>query len=151
VWDYPRPPLLELTSRRLIVEYEGLVVADTTRAYRVCETASPPTYYFPLDDVDEERIEPSLGKRSFCEWKGRARYWSVRARSGIVVDAAWSYPEPSPPFAPIRDYLAFYAQKATRCTVDGELVTPQPGLFYGGWVTPDLVGPFKGEPGSEWW
>ena len=151
VWDYPRPPRLEATGKRLVVEYEGLIVADTKRGYRVCETASPPTYYFPPEDVDAGRIEPVEGKRSFCEWKGAARYWNVRAPSGLVAGAAWGYPTPSPSFAAIKDYLAFYAQLATRCTVEGELVIPQPGRFYGGWITPDLVGPFKGEPGSEWW
>ena len=151
VWDYPRPPRLEATKKRLIVEFENLVVADTTRGFRVCETASPPTYYFPPEDVDADRLSPLAGKSSLCEWKGVARYWDVEAPSGLIQAAAWSYPSPNESFAPIENFLAFYPQLATRCSVGGALVSPQPGRFYGGWVTPDLVGPFKGIPGSEWW
>jgi uncharacterized protein (DUF427 family) len=113
---------------------------------RVLETASPPTFYIPPDDVERERLVPVRG-RSHCEWKGEARYWALEPDGEPV---AWSYPDPYPEFAVIRDWLAFYPGRV-ECRVDGERVRPQPGRFYGGWITDELVGPFKGEPGSEGW
>ncbi len=150
VWDYPRPPALEPVDRRIRVEHAGVIVADTTRALRVAETASPPTYYIPPSDIADGCLEPAAGQ-SICEWKGAAAYWHVRAAGQLVERAAWSYPEPYEEYATLVGYLAFYAQKLDRCTVGDDVVTPQPGGFYGGWITPELVGPFKGEPGSGGW
>lgn len=150
VWDYPRPPRVDRVVARVRVELEGRTVADTTRALRVCETASPPVYYIPPADIEMAHMEPSV-RTSFCEWKGLASYWSVRVGSREVKDAAWSYPDPDPGFEDIRDYIAFYPRRMDACWVDQDQVTPQPGFYYGGWVTPDLVGPFKGSPGSESW
>lgn len=150
VWDYPRPPRLEREARRVRVELAGVVLADTVRAWRVCETASPPTYYVPPDDARMDLLTPSA-HTSFCEWKGSARYWALRVGERVVPEAAWSYPRPEPEFAEIRDHLAFYPGRVDACFVGEHRVTPQPGSFYGGWVTPDVVGPFKGEPGSEGW
>jgi uncharacterized protein (DUF427 family) len=150
VWDYPRPPRLERSTRRVRVVFAGVVVAETTRAWRVLETSHPPTWYVPREDVTSGCLRPAAGG-SFCEWKGGAVYFDVVAGGRVAPRAAWSYPDPTPAFAPIRDAVAFYATALDACTVDGQPVTPQPGGFYGGWITPDVVGPFKGEPGSRGW
>jgi uncharacterized protein (DUF427 family) len=149
VWDYPRPPRVEPVARRVRVELGGRTIADTTRALRVCETSSPPCYYVPPADVALECLAPSE-RTSFCEWKGVARYWTVRG-DRVAKDAAWSYPEPYPGYEGIRDYLAFYPRRMDACWVGEDRVAPQPGVYYGGWITPELVGPFKGVPGSEGW
>ncbi len=150
VWDFPRPPRIEPVTLPVRVEFGGRVIASTQRALRVCETASPPGYYIPPDDVDPEAVLAST-RTSFCEWKGEARYWTVRTDGRVAKDAAWSYPQPYPEFGILRDYFAFYPRRMDGCYVGGEGVEPQPGFYYGGWVTRDLVGPFKGVPGSEAW
>lgn len=150
VWDYPRPPRLEPVTRRVRVAFGGEVVADTVRAWRILETSHPPTYYLPPEDVRFEFVEPAEGG-SYCEWKGHARYWTVRVGHREAPRVAWSYPEPTPAFAALRDHLAFYAAPMDACHVGEERVRPQPGRFYGGWITAELVGPFKGEPGTEGW
>jgi uncharacterized protein (DUF427 family) len=149
-WDYPRPPRLERSHRRVRVTFAGRLLVDTTAAWRVLETSHPPTWYLPPGDMDATMIEPAEGS-SWCEWKGHARYWTVRAAGRVAVRAGWSYPDPLPGFAPIRDHVAFYAGPMDECRVDDMLVTPQPGGFYGGWITPDVTGPFKGGPGSRGW
>ena len=151
VGDYPRPPRLEAVREPLRVELGGRTIAATERALRVCETASPPTYYFPPEDVSIELV-PSDTK-TFCEWKGMASYWSLRhpETGALVRDVAWSYPEPDREFAALRDYRAFYAGRVDACFVGDDRVDPQAGSFYGGWVTAKIVGPFKGDPGTEGW
>ncbi len=149
VWDYPRPPRLEPDERRVEVICGGVTVGGTSRAWRVLETASPPVFYLPPDDVGAEHLEPSP-RTSICEWKGVARYWSVRVGGESLIDVAWSYPEPFPGFEAIAGYFSFYPARL-ECRVDGIRVVAQPGGFYGGWITPEIVGPVKGEPGSEWW
>lgn len=150
VWDYPRPPRLELTTRRVQVVLAGAVVADSRRAHRVLETSHPPVYYIPAADIDWSHLRDAAGQ-SFCEWKGSARYHDVVAGAEVRPRAAWSYPAPTPSFAAIAGAVAFYAGAMDLCSVDGEAVTPQPGGFYGGWITSDVVGPFKGIPGSSGW
>jgi uncharacterized protein (DUF427 family) len=150
VWDYPRPPRLEACDKHIQVTFNGVVVADTRRAFRVLETSHPPTYYIPAEDVRSDCLVPS-GRSSFCEWKGRASYHSIVVGDRRSHDAAWSYPEPSPAFAAIRGHLAFYPSRVDVCTVDGEVVRAQAGDFYGGWITDAIVGPFKGEPGTSGW
>lgn len=150
VWDYPRPPRLEPTSKHIRVVFNGVVIADTHSAYRVLETSHPPVYYIPPDDVDMRYIVPIAGG-SWCEWKGQARYYDVVVGTRKASWAAWAYPEPTPAFEPIAHYCAFYPRPMDACFVDGEQVTPQPGNFYGGWITSDIVGPFKGEPGTNSW
>jgi uncharacterized protein (DUF427 family) len=150
VWDYPRPPRVEPAERPVRVEFGGRILAETARALRVCETSSPPVYYIPPADVLLDCLEPST-RTSFCEWKGVASYWSVRVGDRLAKDAAWSYPTPDPGYEAIRDYLAFYPRRMDACYVGADRVEPQPGFYYGGWVTPNLVGPFKGVPGSEAW
>ncbi len=149
VWDYPRPPALDASSREITVMLHGVVVGRTSRALRVLETSHPPTYYLPPDDVDGDLLVPAAGS-SFCEWKGSATYWTVTAGGASVVGQAWSYRRPSTSFAPLADHLSFYPAHFD-CFVDGERVRPQPGEFYGGWITDDVRGPFKGVPGSMWW
>lgn len=150
VWDYPRPPRVEATARHIRVTFAGVVIADTRQARRVLETSHPPTYYIPPADIRMQYLVPT-GHRSFCEWKGQARYYTVAVADRTAPDAAWAYPRPTPSFSAIQDHVAFYAHLMDTCTVDGELVQPQPGAFYGGWITADVVGPFKGIPGSSGW
>lgn len=150
VWDYPRPPRIEPTRRHLQVLLAGATIADTTRAWRILETSHPPVYYFPPEDVELQYLVKS-SRQTFCEWKGAAIYYSINFEGRIVENAVWSYPNPAAGYQAIQHHFAFYPQKMDACYVDGELVRPQPGLFYGGWITSDLIGPFKGEPGSEGW
>ncbi len=150
VWDYPRPPRLEAEPRRIRVTFGGRVVADTTRAYRVLETSHPPTYYLPPGDVAEGALRAADGG-SWCEWKGAAAYWDVVAGHEVAAGAAWSYPSPSAPYAALADHVAVYVAAMDRCEVGGEAAEPQPGGFYGGWVTSWVTGPFKGEPGTLGW
>ena len=150
VWSYPRPAVAEPSVRRLSIVHKGIVVADTTRGVRTLETSHPPTYYFPPEDVDARLLRPAVG-RSFCEWKGEARYFDVSVDNETLSKVAWSYPSPTLSFAMLKDHLAFYAEPFDLCTVDGERVTPQPGGFYGGWITSREAGPFKGGPGSRFW
>jgi len=149
-WKYPRPPRLEPVTDRLRVVLGGVTIADTTRGYRVLETSHPPNYYFPPDDILDGALELTE-RATFCEFKGRARYYAVRGGDRRELDAAWGYDRPSPAFAPIAGYVAFYAGRLDACSVGDELVTPQPGEFYGGWITAKVVGPFKGEVGTRSW
>lgn len=151
VWDYPRPPALQRTGTHLRIVHGGAVLADTRRGWRVLETSHPPTYYFPPEDVTPGVLRPSGRGGSWCEWKGRARYFDVLAGDGVLAAVAWSYPEPLPPFEALRDHVAFYAAPFDACFVDGEQARPQPGGFYGGWITSGQAGPFKGVPGSQFW
>jgi uncharacterized protein (DUF427 family) len=150
VWDYPRPPRVEPAGDLIRVEFNGEVIAETTRAWRVLETSHPPVYYLPAADVALEFLSAGAG-RSYCEFKGEAAYWNVRVGNRTAVHAAWSYPNPRPAFASIRDHFAFYAGRVDACYVAGERARPQPGDFYGGWITSWIEGPFKGGPGSAGW
>ena len=150
VWDYPRPPVLEPTPRRIRVVFNGVTIADSTRAYRVLETSHPPVYYLPPEDVLVQHLERTE-RQSVCEFKGGAVYYTVRVGDRDATDAAWCYPDPTPAFAPVARYLAFYPGAMDACYVDDERAAPQPGGFYGGWITEDVVGPFKGGPGSSGW
>ena len=150
VWDYPRPPRLEPTPKHVRIELADVVLADTRSAFRVLETSHPPVYYIPPADVSMHHLVEALGS-SQCEWKGRARYYSVVVGDTRLENVAWFYPDPTPAFEPIRDHIAFYPGPMDGCFVDGERVASQPGDFYGGWITSDLVGPFKGGPGTHGW
>ena len=149
VWDYPRPPAIVDDTRLVQVRLNDVLVAETRAARRVLETASPPTFYLPPESLQFDCLRPDSGS-SFCEWKGPARYFSVCTASDCVRHAAWSYPAPFDEFAAIRNYLAFYPGRL-ECYVDGERVRAQAGDFYGGWITAEIVGPFKGEPGTSGW
>jgi uncharacterized protein (DUF427 family) len=149
VWDYPRPPCIDAETREVVVRVGDVEVARTRRALRVLETASPPTVYIPRSDVAAEYIRPAPGS-SRCEWKGTARYWTVSVNPVVLEAVGWSYDDPLPAFEAIRTHLSFYPGRI-ECYVDGVRVRAQAGGFYGGWVTPELVGPFKGDPGTSGW
>ncbi|MGB5983081.1 MAG: DUF427 domain-containing protein [Nonlabens sp.] len=148
VWDFPRPPVIERVEAPVRVEYEGKTIVDTQNALAVLETASPPTYYIPLEDVEMNLLEQVSGKSSFCEWKGQATYWALKEHKNRAI--AWSYAEPFEEFEELKDHLAFYPQHL-ECFVDGNRVKAQPGEFYAGWITPELTGPFKGDSGTGHW
>ena len=150
VWDYPRPPRVEPSPETVEIELGGQVVARTTRSVRVLETSHPPTYYVPADDFADGVLQPAAGS-SWCEWKGRAAYDDLVAGDRRAAAAGWHYPDPSAGFEVLRGTVAVHPSRVDRCTVDGEVVRPQAGGFYGGWVTDRVSGPFKGEPGTAGW
>lgn len=150
VWDYPRPPRVERSRRVVKVVFGGQTIVETTNAQRVLETSHPPVYYVPVQEVQEGVLIPAH-RASLCEWKRRARYFHVQVGDSRAEDAAWSYPDPVPAFSVIKDHVAFYPHLMDACYVDGERVQPQAGGFYGGWITQDIVGLFKGEPGTLGW
>jgi uncharacterized protein (DUF427 family) len=150
VWDYPRPPRVEETARHVQVVFTGKVIADTRRARRVLETSHPPVYYIPTADIRLEYLTET-GCHTWCEWKGQAVYYSLSVAGKQVENAAWCYPDPTPGYEAIQGYMAFYPGKMDACYVDGEQVQAQPGDFYGGWITRDIVGPFKGGSGTVGW
>jgi uncharacterized protein (DUF427 family) len=152
VWDYPRPPRVERSPKIVRVVLGGGVIAESDRTHRVLETSHPPVYYVPLEDIAEGAIEPSGGRTTFCEFKGSASYVDAIGADGTrVARAGWFYPDPSPGFEAIRDAVAFYPALMDECTVDGEIVEAQGGDFYGGWITVEVAGPFKGAPGTSGW
>ena len=150
VWDYPRLPRLQKVSERLRVIFTGETIADTVAGFRVLETSHPPVYYIPPGDLDQQYLCAVSGS-SWCEFKGHAKYWSLEVNGKRAENAAWSYPQPSPAFADIAGYLAFYASRVDECWVGEERVQPQEGDFYGGWITSRIVGPFKGGAGTRGW
>jgi uncharacterized protein (DUF427 family) len=149
VWDYPRPPAVVVEPRQVEVRLGDLVIADSRQNYRILETASPPTFYIPPQSVRKQLLELSR-ESSVCEWKGVAQYWALINPPRSQQSIAWSYPSPNRPFEAIAGYFSFYPA-VVECFVDGERVRAQPGEFYGGWVTGEIVGPFKGEPGTGHW
>ncbi|GAC1375480.1 MAG: DUF427 domain-containing protein [Actinomycetota bacterium] len=151
VWDYPRPPRLEPVTNRIVVVLGGVKVADTGQAFRVLETSHPPAYYLPPGDFAPGSLVPSRRKGSYCEFKGWADYFTIVGGQRVEENAGWGYPSPSPGFEAMAHHVALYAGRMDVCFVDGERVTPQPGGFYGGWITARIVGPFKGGPGTMGW
>lgn len=150
VWDYPRPPVIVADQREVIVKSGDLIICNTSEAVRILETAGAPTFYIPPSEVNQEYLIEADGG-SWCEWKGKAKYWSVKAEGVFLESVAWNYPDPFPEYQGIANYFSFYPS-ILECCVDGEKVMPQPGGFYGGWLTHEIIGPIKGEPGSEsWW
>jgi len=149
VWDYPRPPRLEVHQGHIRVLCQGVLIADSRRAKRVLETSHPPNFYIPPSDVKQEYLLPASGQ-SFCEWKGLAGYYDLAVGDTVLPRVAWFYRDPSDPYALLRNNIAFYAH-SLECYVDGERAIPQPGGFYGGWITSRVTGPFKGEPGTMHW
>lgn len=150
VWDFPRPPRLERVRERVRIAFNGRTIADSTDAWRVCETASPPTYYIPRQDIADGVLDEAPGG-SMCEWKGQAKYWTLRVGECESRAAAWSYPKPTSAFRALAGHLAFFAGRVDACFVGDDRVVPQAGGFYGGWITRDLAGPFKGDPGTGHW
>ena len=150
VWSYPRPAIAERCAAHILIEHRGVILADTRESVRTLETSHPPSYYIPPAAIAQGVLRRAVGS-SFCEWKGAATYWDVVIGDLVLPRVGWSYANPSPGFVILRDHIAFYAAPFDRCAVDGESVTPQPGDFYGGWITAKLAGPFKGSPGSRGW
>jgi uncharacterized protein (DUF427 family) len=150
VWDFPRPPAIEPETRRVRVILGGEVIAESTGAVRVLETSHPPGIYIPPGDIVSGALVRAPGA-SVCEWKGRAVYWTAAAGGVEAPSAAWSYPEPTERFAALAGYVSFYPGRVDACYLDDEPVTPQEGDFYGGWITSDVVGPFKGGAGTWGW
>jgi uncharacterized protein (DUF427 family) len=146
VWDYPRPPACVPSERHVLVRLADTVVAETRDAYRVLETSHPPTWYLPPDSITAGSLERSAAASTWCEWKGAATYWDVMGLTAV----GWSYETPSPGFEAITGYLTFYPSRLA-CAIDGEPVRAQEGGFYGGWITCDIVGPFKGGAGTWGW
>ncbi len=150
VWDYPRPPRLEVTNAHLRIVYNGEVIADSNRAYRVLETSHPPTYYIPTTDFKAGLLIPVDGS-SFCEFKGKANYYDIQVGGKVDKHAAWGYKNPTKAFEQLKDTVSVYAHKMEACYVNDEKVQAQEGDFYGGWITKNIVGPFKGAPGTWGW
>jgi uncharacterized protein (DUF427 family) len=150
VWAYPRPAIAQACAARISITHHGVIIADTCASIRTLETSHPPSYYIPRCDIAPTVLRRAEG-RSVCEWKGVATYWDVVVSDVILPSVGWSYASPRLDFAILRDHVAFYASPFDRCSVDGETVVPQPGGFYGGWITSAVAGPFKGIPGSYGW
>ncbi|BDI34293.1 hypothetical protein CCAX7_63440 [Capsulimonas corticalis] len=143
VWDYPRPPRIEQSEKHLEIMFGGMLIVDTRHAWRILETSHPPVYYIPQDDIRMDFLTPAK-LQTFCEWKGMASYWNLTVSVKTSGHAAWSYPNPVDAYLALKDHLAFYPGKMDECRVNGEVVMAQSGDFYGGWITHDIVGPFKG-------
>jgi uncharacterized protein (DUF427 family) len=150
VWDYPRPPRIEPATRRIRVLFNHTVIASSTRTQRVLETSHPPVYYIPPEDTAMEYLEET-SRQSSCEWKGRATYFAVQVGNQVAQNAAWTYRDPTPHFASIAHHIAFYPSKMEACFVDDEQARAQGGDFYGGWITREIVGPFKAGGGTGSW
>jgi len=150
VWDYPRPPRLEPSERRVRIVLGGETILDTHRSARVLETSHPPVHYVPAEEFVAGALSPTRGG-SLCEWKGRAAYFDVRGGGVVAEQAAWAYPEPTPAFAPIAGWVAVYPSRMDACHLDDERVEAQEGDFYGGWITSEILGPFKGGRGTWGW
>eukprot|EP01017_Pseudomicrothorax_dubius_P051241 TRINITY_DN9829_c0_g1_i8.p1 TRINITY_DN9829_c0_g1~~TRINITY_DN9829_c0_g1_i8.p1 ORF type:complete len:165 (+),score=32.35 TRINITY_DN9829_c0_g1_i8:111-605(+) len=150
VWDYPRPPRVEPVKKQVRVIFNGEVIADTRNAKRILETSHPPTFYIPPEDLKKEAFKKASGS-SFCEWKGSASYFDIVVGDKREAKAAWTYPNPTAGFESIKDHISLYAGRVDACYVGDEKVEPQPGGFYGGWITKEIVGPFKGGPGTWGW
>jgi uncharacterized protein (DUF427 family) len=150
VWDYPRPPRLEEFRGSITVDLGGARIASTDRGWRVLETSHPPTYYLPRAAFAAGALRDATGS-SWCEWKGQAAYFDLVSGDTVAPRAAWTYLSPTAGFAPLTGAIAVMAAAVDRCTVNGEDVVPQPGGFYGGWITSRVTGPFKGVPGSMGW
>jgi len=151
VWDYPRPPRVELCAKRVVVALGGAVIADTVRSLRVLETSHPPVYYIPREDIAQGALVPSAATQSFCEFKGFASYLDVVGGDLRAERAAWTYEDPAAGYEQLAGAVAFYPSRMDECSVDGTRVESQEGDFYGGWITPEIEGPFKGGPGTWGW
>ncbi len=150
VWDYPRPPRVEDSTKRIRVIFNGIAIASTQRAKRVLETSHPPVYYIPPEDIEMAYLQPG-SHQSYCEFKGSTSYYTIRVNGKSVSDGAWYYQHPSKAYESLANYVAFYPGKMDACYVDDEQVQAQQGDFYGGWITHDIIGPFKGGPGTFSW
>ncbi|MGD1899108.1 MAG: DUF427 domain-containing protein [Phormidesmis sp.] len=150
VWNYPRPPKVEDVAKHVTIIFNNELIADTRKAKRILETSHPPNYYIPLNDIQTQYLEPSA-HASYCEWKGVASYYSLQVGERQAKDVAWTYPNISAAYEELIGYVGFYPGPMDACYIDEEIVQPQAGSFYAGWITQDIVGPFKGGPGTLGW
>jgi uncharacterized protein (DUF427 family) len=150
VWDFPQSPLVEDIDQQIRVYYKGLLIANTTQSKRVLEKAHPPCYYIPMADIQMHYLKIN-GEISFCQYKGKASYFNLEVGTEIITDLAWTYLKPTSKYTQLTGYVAFFAGKGCDCYVGEELASPQPSEFFGGWITADIVGPFKGEDGTWDW
>ncbi|MEM6530497.1 MAG: DUF427 domain-containing protein [Chloroflexota bacterium] len=150
VWDYPRPPRVEPSSKTVKVIFNGEVIVESTNTKRVLETSHPPAYYITIEDINQAFFK-STPRSTFCEFKGRASYFTIEVNGKAAQNAAWTYQNPASGFEAIKDHIALYPAMMEACYVDDEKVQAQEGDFYGGWITSDIVGPFKGGPGTWGW
>ncbi len=150
VWDYPRPPRLEESDNHIQIVFNGVTLVDTHRAMRALETSHPPVYYIPPEDIAMEYFTPT-SRKTYCEFKGNASYYTISVNGKSLPDGAWYYRQPSKGYERMANYVAFYPGKMDACFVNEEKVQAQPGDFYGGWITKNIVGPFKGGPGTMGW
>lgn len=150
VWDYPRPPRIEDTTKHIQIIFNGETIADTCRAKRALETSHPPNYFIPVEDVKMEYLTKSAHS-TYCEWRGRGSYYTLTVGDRQAKNVAWYYKEINPAYSELLGYIGFYPQPMDACYVDGEKAQPQAGDYYAGWITSDIVGPFKGEPGTRGW
>jgi len=151
VWDYPRPPKIELFSGHVRIINDHQVLADSNKAYRILETSHPPTYYIPFEDINMEYLSQN-SYSTFCEFKGRAGYFDLISKnSSRIQNVGWFYPSPNSKYSNLKNHVCFYASKLDECWVNDEKVLPQKGDFYGGWITSNIKGPFKGGPGTFGW
>jgi uncharacterized protein (DUF427 family) len=150
VWDYPRPPRVEAFDKPVRVVFNGMTIAEAKSVLRVLETSHPPVYYIPREAVRTKYLLPS-SRQTVCEFKGASTYWTIKVGDRLSMNAAWSYEQPYAGYEALAGHLAFYASRVDACYVDDERVTPQQGEFYGGWITSNIVGPFKGAPGTQGW
>jgi uncharacterized protein (DUF427 family) len=148
VWDYPRPPAIKRVDKLVVVRLGDRLIASSKRTVKIMETASPPGYYIPMEDVNMDLIEMTE-EASLCEWKGLATYWRLK-QAETDMPVGWSYANPSSAFSLLKNHISFYPGRV-ECFLNDERVIPQPGMFYGGWITSEVVGPFKGEPGTGGW
>jgi uncharacterized protein (DUF427 family) len=151
VWDYPRPPAVTSCRYRVRLELAGAVLAESTHALRVLETSHPPTVYLPPEDVRGDLLDARGARSTWCEFKGAARYLDAVVDGRRVQAVGWTYDDPSPGYEALRDHIAFYPGRVDAAWMGDERVQAQAGDFYGGWITADLVGPFKGPPGTLGW
>jgi uncharacterized protein (DUF427 family) len=150
VWDYPRPPKLEKFKGHIRILHKNLILADSNNVYRILETSHPPVYYIPAEDISMLYFTINE-KKSFCEWKGQASYVDLNLNDQILKNTGWTYPDPDKRYPQLKNTFSFYASKFDKCLVNDELVRPQEGDFYGGWITSNIKGPFKGAPGTGSW
>ncbi len=150
VWDYPRPPKMEKATKHLKIFHGKHTIADTIRPFRILETSHPPVYYFPPENVSMQFLKEN-NYTTRCEWKGEAKYYDMEIDGKLIKNVAWTYPNINKRYKEMEDYIAFYPGKFAACYVNGEPVQAQQGDFYGGWITSEIVGPFKGPPGTWGW
>ena len=121
IFGHPRDPYHRVdvrpSSREVRVTFAGETVARTRRGLFLFETGLPARYYIPQDDVRMDLLTPTA-KSSYCPYKGRASYWSLRVGDREAADAAWAYLDPLPECPRIKGHICFYPEKVDRIEVE---------------------------------